>query len=137
MFENLRRLFRPKKKEVKEKVSFREARATEVFKQKGKEVKFTVVSTPQSNTKSVMESKYTASDNKAVDSYYDPLSPLNPMSITSPLNPLNYQEQTYKSDCGSSHHSTHSFDHSHSSSYDSGSCSSSYDSGSSSSSSDF
>ncbi len=110
MFESIKKLFKPKKK-AKEKVSFREARAIEVF----------------NSTK----------NNFSVDSYSDPLSPLNPMSITSPLNPLNYQEPSHKSDCGSSHHSTHSFDHSHSSSYDSGSCSSSYDSGSSSSSSDF
>jgi len=115
MFERLRKLFTPKKKEVASKAA----------------------SMPLPNSY-IRRSKYTAtSGGNVTDSYYDPLSTLNPMSITSPLNALNYQDPTYKSDCGSSHHSTHSFDHGHSSSYDSGSCSSSYDSGSSSSSSDF
>ena len=61
MFESVKKLFKPKKK-AKEKVSFREARAIEVF----------------NSTK----------NNLSVDSYYDPLGS---MSITSTLNPLNYQ----------------------------------------------
>ena len=103
MFERLRKLFKSKKKEVASKAA----------------------SMPLPNPH-IRQSKYTTTSGGSVTGgYYDPLSPLNPMSITSPLNPLNYQEPSHKTDCGSSHHSSHSFDHGHSSSYDSGSCSSS------------